>query len=110
MDILLKSIISGIVTAIILIIAKFASPKLAGAIAGIPIVFAVSYLLLTFGNKTSNNAFLTGGIYGAVAAIFFSGVLIWLNVKFVNNIYINFVIAYILCFLLALGLTYFTSK
>lgn len=110
MDILIKSIVSGVITGLILLIAKFSSPKLAGAVGGVPIVFAISYIFLTLSTKNPQNAFLVGGIYGAIAAIFFSLVLIWLNVKFVNNIYWNFVIAYILCFLLALGLTYFTSK
>ena len=47
MDILIKSILSGLVTALVLVIAKFAGPRLAGAIGGIPIVFAVSYIFLT---------------------------------------------------------------
>src|SRR3989338_6706915 len=110
MDILLKSIASGAVTAIILVIAKFSSTKLAGAIGGVPIVFAISYILLTLSNKNPGSDFLIGGIYGAVAAIFFSLVLIWLNVKFSDSIYFNFAIAYALCFLLALALTYFSSK
>ncbi|MBT4121184.1 MAG: hypothetical protein HOA57_04450 [Candidatus Magasanikbacteria bacterium] len=61
MDIILKSLVSAVVTGIILIIAKFAGPKLAGAIGGIPIVFAISYILITAGDKTSANSFLVGG-------------------------------------------------
>ena len=110
MDILIKSIASGIATAIILIIAKFSSPKLAGAIGGLPIVFAVSYFLLILSNKHVAREFLVGGIYGAIAAIFFSLVLIWLNVRFVENYWLNFIIAYVLCFLFALALVYLTAK
>jgi len=55
------------VTAIILTIAKFSGPKLAGAIGGIPIVFAISYILLTMGDKSISRQFLVGGIYGAIA-------------------------------------------
>lgn len=70
MDILIKSLASGVVTAIILLIAKFSGPKLAGAIGGIPIVFAISYVLLMWNDKTTTHDFLVGGIYGALAAVF----------------------------------------
>ena len=80
---------------------------MAGAIGGIPIVFAVTYIMLSLNNKNLSHDYLIGGIYGAVAAIFFSVVLIWLNVRFVENFYLNFGIAYILCFLLVLALVYF---
>lgn len=109
MDILIKSIASGLVTAIILFIASTSGPKLAGAIGGIPIVFAVSYILVTMTEKTASKDFLVGGIYGAIAAIFFSLVLIGLNTHFVKSHWLNFAIAYILCFFLALGLVHFTS-
>ncbi|MDO8594402.1 MAG: hypothetical protein Q7R93_02715 [bacterium] len=110
MDIILKSAASAGVTAIILLIARYAGPKLAGAIGGIPVVFAISYVILTLENKGIARDFLTGGIYGAVAAIFFSVLLIWLNKQFLQSHWINFVIAYVLCFLLAFFLAQFTSK
>jgi len=110
MDILIKSVASGIVTGIILLIAKFVGPKMAGAIGGIPIVFAVSYVLLTMNDKSISREFLIGGIYGAIAAIFFSLVLIWFNVQFAESHWVNFAIAYVLTFLLALALVYFTSR
>ncbi|MSU75609.1 MAG: hypothetical protein EXS55_03790 [Candidatus Magasanikbacteria bacterium] len=110
MDIILKSIAAGVVTAVILLIARFFGPKLAGAIGGIPIVFAISYVFLTMSAKTPPRDFLIGGIYGAIAAIFFSIILIWLNAQFLKTYWLNFAIAYALCFLFALGLTYFTSK
>ena len=110
MDIIIKSIASGIITAIILIIAKFSGPKIAGAIGGIPIVFAVSYVMLTLNNKSLSREFLMGGVYGAIAAIFFSFILIWFNSQFIKSHWLNFIIAYVLTFLLALSLAYFTSK
>jgi uncharacterized membrane protein (GlpM family) len=110
MEIILKSLASAVVTAIILLIAKFSGPKLAGAIGGIPIVFAISYILLTMENKDISRNFLVGGIYGAIAAIFFSVVLIWFNSKFANSHWINFAVAYVLCFLLAFGMVRFTTK
>ncbi|MFA6215573.1 MAG: hypothetical protein WC768_03330 [Patescibacteria group bacterium] len=110
MDIIIKSIASGIVTAIILLIAKFAGPKMGGAIGGIPIVFAVSYVMLTLKDKSLGHEFLIGGIYGAIAAIFFSLILMWFNIQFAKSHWLNFAIAYILTFLLALALVYFTSK
>jgi len=61
MDIIIKSFASGVVTAIILLIAKFAGPKMAGAIGGIPIVFAVSYVMLTLNDKSLSREFLMGG-------------------------------------------------
>ena len=110
MDIIIKSILSGLVTALVLVIAKFAGPRLAGAIGGIPIIFALSYIFLTMQTKSPPRDFLVGGIYGALAGIFFSVVLIWLNAQFLKTYWVNFAIAYILCFLFALGLTYFTAK
>ena len=109
MDIILKSLASAVVTAIILAIAKFSGPKLAGAIGGIPIVFAVSYILITMGDKSLARQFLIGGIYGAIAAVFFSVALIWLNAQFLKTHWLNFAIAYAACFLFALGLVYFTT-
>jgi len=61
MEIILKSLSAAIITAVILIIAKFVGPKLAGAIGGIPIVFAISYILLTIENKGISKDFLVGG-------------------------------------------------
>ncbi|MDP7247545.1 MAG: hypothetical protein QF741_02885 [Candidatus Peribacteraceae bacterium] len=48
MDILFKSLLAAVVTALILIIEKYAGPRVAGAIGGIPIVFAISYILVTY--------------------------------------------------------------
>ncbi len=110
MDIIIKSLSAAVVTAIILMVQKIFGPRIAGAIGGLPIVFAISYILITLNNKNDSRDFLTGGIYGAIAAIFFSIVLIWLNVQFVKNHWLNFTIAYILCFLLSLALVYFTSN
>lgn len=110
MEIIFKSLASAVVTAIILLIAKFSGPKLAGAIGGIPIVFAISYILITMENRGLAKEFLIGGIYGAVAAIFFSLILIWLNTQFVKIHWINFIIAYALCFLIALAMVHFTAK
>ncbi len=61
MDIILKSLASAVVTAIILVLAKFSGPKLAGAIGGIPIVFAISYVLITLENRSAAKEFLVGG-------------------------------------------------
>ena len=110
MEIILKSLASAVVTAVILIIAKYSGPKLAGAIGGIPVVFAVSYVLLTMNDKSLSKEFLVGGIYGAIGAIFFSLILIWLNTQFVKMHWLNFAIAYVACFFLALLLVRITTK
>lgn len=110
MDIILKSLSAAIVTAIVLVVQKNFGPKIAGAIAGLPIVFAISYILITINNKSDSRDFLTGGIYGAIAAIFFSLALIWLNVQFVKNHWLNFTVAYVLCFFLSLLLVHFSSN
>lgn len=110
MDIILKSLASAGVTAIILTIAKFSGPKLAGTLGGIPIVFAVSYVLITMGDKSLARQFLVGGIYGAIAGIFFSVVLILLNAQFLKTHWLNFAIAYVATFLVALALVHFTTK
>ncbi|MEK7524150.1 MAG: hypothetical protein AAB588_03915 [Patescibacteria group bacterium] len=110
MDIVIKSLASAGVTAIILLIAKNSGPKLAGALGGIPIVFAITYILVTHNNKGESKDFLVGGIYGALAAILFSFLLIGLNSSWPKYYWANFIFAYVLCFLFALGLAHFTSK
>ena len=110
MEIVFKSLASAVVTAIILLISKYSGPRLAGAIGGIPIVFAISYILVTLNDKSLARDFLIGGVFGAVAAIFFSLVLIWFNSNFLKSHWLNFLIAYALCFFLAFGLAHFTSK
>jgi hypothetical protein len=109
MEILLKSLAAAVVTAIILVIAKYAGAKLAGAIGGIPIVFAISYILLTMEDKSTSKDFLVGGIYGAIAAICFSLILIFLNNKFPNMHWTSFAVAYVLCFFVAYGLVHFSQ-
>jgi hypothetical protein len=109
MEIILKSLASAVVTAIILLVAKFVGPKMAGAIGGIPVVFAISYVLLTMNDKSLSRDLLVGGIYGAIAAIFFSVLLILLNAQFVKTHWVNFAVAYTACFLFALALVRFTK-
>ena len=71
MDIILKSLGAAVVTAVILVINKYAGPKLAGAIGGIPVVFAISYIIITASNKGSARDFLVGGgIWGDCGNIF----------------------------------------
>ena len=110
MEIILKSLASAIVTAIILLIANYSGPKLAGAIGGIPIVFAISYILITLNDKSVSSDFLMGGVYGAIAAIFFSLILVWFNHQFPDHHWISFSVAYALCFFLALGLAQINLK
>lgn len=110
MEIILKSMASALITGIILVISKYSGPKLAGALGGVPIVFAISYILITMQDKTLAKNFLIGGIYGALAGIFFSLILIWLNYQFIKAHWINFTVAYIACFLFALFLVQITSK
>jgi uncharacterized membrane protein YgaE (UPF0421/DUF939 family) len=110
MEIVIKSLASAVVTGIVLILAKFFGPRVAGAIAGVPIVFAISYIMVTMNNHSSSKEFLIGGIYGAIAAIFFSVLLIWFNHQFPKYYWVSFAVAYTLCFLLALGIVHFTGK
>mgnify|MGYP001601711614 CR=1 FL=1 len=60
-NILLKSLLSAVVTALILLVAKFYGPRLAGAVGGLPIVFAVSYILITAADRGTSQNFLVGG-------------------------------------------------
>lgn len=109
-DIIIKSLASAVVTALILVIAKYSGPKLAGAIGGIPIVFAISYVFITADNPSLAKDFLVGGIYGALAAIIFSVALIFFNFKFADYHWINFAAAYALCFGCAYGMVYFSAR
>lgn len=110
MEILLKSLVSAVATALILVASKYVDPKLAGAIGGLPIVFVVSYVLLTLNEKAVSQKFLVGGIYGAVAAIFFSVALIWLNGQFPKAHWTNLIAAYVLCFSLVLIFYTFSNQ
>jgi len=101
-EIFIKSLAGFFVTALTLIVARSVGPTFAGALGGIPIVFAVSYLLVTAQDKGADRRFLIGGVYGAIASIFFSFVLIWLNHQFPKNYWVNFFLAYFLCILLAI--------
>lgn len=105
----MKSLAGGVIIAAVLLVAKLSGPRLAGAIGGLPLVFAVSYVIVTHANKSASRDFLIGGIYGAVAAIFFSLLLVWLNAQFVKNHWLNFIVAYVMCFFVSLGLVYLTA-
>ena len=48
MDIFYKNLIAAVVTASVLLVEKYSGPRVAGAIGGIPIVFAISYVLITY--------------------------------------------------------------
>lgn len=104
MVIIYKSLLAAVVTAVILIIEKYSGPRIAGAIGGIPIVFAITFVLITYQDKNilQMSEYLWGGVIGAIAGILFSLILIFLNTKFLHHYWINFVGAYALCFFFAL--------
>ena len=106
MDIIWKSLLASVITAVILLIERYVGPKVAGAIGGIPIVYAISYVLVTYLERDSEKivGFLRGGVYGALAAIFFCVLLGLLTYKFPEYYWVNFAVSYIACFSLALGL------
>lgn len=108
LEIIYKSLIAAFITAIILLIAKFTGPRMAGAIGGIPIVFAISFVLITMQNKNPAQIgeFLWGGVIGAIAGIIFCLLLLFLNQKNISWYWANFVIAYVTCF----GFAYYFSR
>jgi DMSO reductase anchor subunit len=61
-------------------------------------------------DKSVANKFLVGGVYGAIAAIFFSGILIFFNKQFPEYHWISFAVAYGLCFLVAFGMVYIQDR
>jgi uncharacterized membrane protein (GlpM family) len=109
-DILLKSFVAWGAAALILTVAKFAGPRMAGAIAGIPIVFAVSYILVTYSNKSTSRNFLIGGLYGTAGFVVFVVSLVLLNQRFPANYWLNFTLAYLICLAVAVLLTHFSSS
>lgn len=104
MEILLKSLAAAVITALILLLERYAGPRIAGAIGGIPIVFAVSFVLVTMQHKniTQISEFLLGGVIGAVAGVLFCIVLWYLNKHYIDYYWWNFAGSYLLCFLFAL--------
>jgi len=109
MDIIWKSLLAAVITAVILIIERSVGPKIAGAIGGIPIVYAISYVLVTYAERDSDKiaGFLRGGVYGAIAAVLFCVLLGILSYKLPDYYWVNFTVSYITCFLLALCLATF---
>ncbi len=112
MEIVYKSLIAAVITAVILVIEKYSGPRIAGAIGGIPIVFAISYVLITYQFKhvPQMNEFLWGGVIGAVGGVLFSLILIFLNTKLSQYYWINFIGAYVFIFLFALIASQVSSK
>ncbi len=105
MDILLRSLLAGGAAAIILTVAKFGGPRLAGAVGGIPIIYAISYILITYNNKNEARNFLLGGINGFFASLLFIVSLLLLNYLLPKNHWLNFIIAYFACLSTAIVLT-----
>ncbi|MFH0770537.1 MAG: hypothetical protein V1926_04120 [Candidatus Peregrinibacteria bacterium] len=63
MDIVYKSLLAFVITAIILLVERYSGSRIAGAIGGIPIVFAIAYVLISYHtrNLMQMNEFLWGG-------------------------------------------------
>lgn len=110
MSILIKSILSGVIVGLILLLSKYLGPKLAGAIGGVPLIFALTYGLTIAETPEKAQGFLLGGIYGSIAGMVFIGLLMVLNFYFIKTYWINFGVAYALCFLLALSMVYMGGK
>ena len=106
MEIIWKSGVAAAVTALILLLAKVSGPKVAGAVGGIPIVFAISFVLVTMEMKDMEaiSQFLFGGIIGALGGILFCALLWYLDFKLLHLYWMNFALAYLACFLFALGM------
>ncbi len=110
MNILIKSMGAALVTAVILVISDLFGSKIAGIIGGIPIVYAISYVILTSDNKGHASEYLIGGISGTIAAVFFGLFLLFLNSKSPQTHWLNFIGAYVLCAAIAFGLSNLISK
>lgn len=109
MDIVLKSFVAWGAAALVLTVAKYAGPRMAGAVGGVPIIFAVSYILVTYHNKPAAKNFLIGGAYGTIGFIVFLGALLLLNQRYAANHWINFAFAYALCLLVAIITTHLST-
>jgi drug/metabolite transporter (DMT)-like permease len=112
MVIIYKSLLAAVVTAVILLIEKHSGPRIAGAIGGIPIVFAITFVLITYQEKNiaQMSEFLWGGVIGACAGILFSLLLIFLNKNFTHHYWLNFVATYVLCFFFALLVSQYSKE
>jgi uncharacterized membrane protein (GlpM family) len=112
MDIVLKSIASGITVGIILTVLKFFGPKIAGIFAGIPLVFAISFALVAISNpeKSSLQNFIWGGVIAIIPTLFFYAILSFLTNKAPEKWAINLGITYFLVILFIVAITFFLAK
>jgi len=78
-DIVIKSLSAAAITGIILVVTKLTNKKIAGVIGGIPIVYAISYVLLTLENKKLSENYLKGEISGTIATVIFRVLLLIIN-------------------------------
>lgn len=79
MDILIKSIIGGVVVALVLLVGKFFGPKSAGFMSAIPSAFVAAYILFTVQQKNILviENFLIGGLIASFIFSLFIGVLLF---------------------------------
>ncbi len=81
MDILIKSIVGGLVIALVLLSVKIFGSKVGGFVAAIPSAFVVAYVFATLDAKNTEEIlkFLTGGITASMVFLLFLGVLFLCN-------------------------------
>jgi len=67
MEILFKSLVSGVVVAVVLAATKLLGPRFGGVLAGIPLVFTLSFVFATHHAESRMNVekFLFGGMWSA---------------------------------------------
>ena len=107
MEILLKSVLSGVLIGAVLLITKLFGPKVGGIMAMVPLMFTLAFLFSTYGkNSTYIQGFILSGIAGTVLFVAFLVALYFFN-KNTDNYWINLAISYVIWFVGAFAWIYF---
>lgn len=98
MEILLKSIFSGVLIGVVLFITKLFGPKVGGIVAMVPLMFTLAFLFSTYGkNSFYIQDFILSGIIGTILFVVFLAVLYFLN-KNSDKYCLNLAISYAVWF------------
>lgn len=99
MEILLKSIIAGAVIGLVLVVIKYFGAKAGGILSMIPLMFTLSFIMSTYGEKTEHiQNFIVGAGIGLFSFLIFLISLYFLNKNPQNNYWVNLIISYVVWF------------
>ncbi len=99
MDILLKSIIGGIIIALVLVLSRLFGERVGSIFASMPLVFILSFIFVTVEQKNKSQilSFLEGGAWGIVFFVLSILVLYFLSI-YSDRYWLNIFVVYLVWF------------